>query len=360
MHGQQRAGRARRDDDRLRGRRDGRPGGHDRDRGRHRRAERERDRHRGRRALRAGAAAPAARAGSAAGRIGRSASCSRTRPTSSRIGGWRWCAARTTGSPSPRRTSSCAAPATCSARASPACRRCGWRRCSSRATSRSRSGHARWPTRWSEPIRRSSDRPLLARLQRDFARSRGGGRRGLMRVIAGVARGVAARGAARPRHAADHRSREGDAVRDPRRARGRRSRPRPVRRQRRDRDRGAVARRGARHVRRARAAGARGAAHEPRADAPRASRRRVEAGDVERFLRDVTDGPWELVFVDPPYEERAIVAPLRAVVPHLAPGAPVVVKHFWRTELPEVAGPGGGPAAPVRRDDAHLLEAKNR
>lgn len=65
---------------------------------------------------------------------------------------------------------------------------------------------------------------------------------------------------------------------------------------------------------------------------------RVEAADVERFLREATGGPWELVFLDPPYEERAIVAPLRAVVPHLAPGASLVVKHFWRTELPEVDG----------------------
>ena len=32
------------------------------------------------------------------------------------------------------------------------------------------------------------------------------------------------------------------------------------------------------------------------------------------------------------------MAPLRAVVPHLAAGATIVVKHFWRTEPPEVAG----------------------
>ena len=32
------------------------------------------------------------------------------------------------------------------------------------------------------------------------------------------------------------------------------------------------------------------------------------------------------------------MAPLRAVVPHLAPGASLVAKHFWRTELPEVDG----------------------
>lgn len=65
---------------------------------------------------------------------------------------------------------------------------------------------------------------------------------------------------------------------------------------------------------------------------------RIEPRDVEAFLRDATGGPWELVFLDPPYELHAIVAPLRAVVPHLAPGATIVVKHFWRTEPPEVAG----------------------
>jgi 16S rRNA (guanine966-N2)-methyltransferase len=65
---------------------------------------------------------------------------------------------------------------------------------------------------------------------------------------------------------------------------------------------------------------------------------RVEALHVERFLARPPDAQQDLVVLDPPYESRAIVAPLRALVPHLAPGAMVVVKHFWRTELPEVAG----------------------
>jgi 16S rRNA (guanine(966)-N(2))-methyltransferase RsmD len=64
----------------------------------------------------------------------------------------------------------------------------------------------------------------------------------------------------------------------------------------------------------------------------------VQPIDVERFLGAPGGGPWDLVFLDPPYEVRAIVAPLRAVEPLLAPDAMVVVKHFWRTELPEVAG----------------------
>jgi hypothetical protein len=32
------------------------------------------------------------------------------------------------------------------------------------------------------------------------------------------------------------------------------------------------------------------------------------------------------------------VAPLRALVQRLAPGASVVIKHFWRAETPEVEG----------------------
>lgn len=63
----------------------------------------------------------------------------------------------------------------------------------------------------------------------------------------------------------------------------------------------------------------------------------VHEADVERFLA-TAEGPWDLVVLDPPYEVRAIVAPLRALVPRLAPGASVVIKHFWRAETPEVTG----------------------
>ena len=64
----------------------------------------------------------------------------------------------------------------------------------------------------------------------------------------------------------------------------------------------------------------------------------VHGVDVERFLATTEAGPWDLAVLDPPYELRAIVAPLRALLPHLAPGASVVIKHFWRTEVPEVEG----------------------
>jgi 16S rRNA (guanine966-N2)-methyltransferase len=65
---------------------------------------------------------------------------------------------------------------------------------------------------------------------------------------------------------------------------------------------------------------------------------RVHAADVEAFLRGTTDGPWDLVVLDPPYELHAIVAPLDAVIPHLAAGALIVVKHFWRNEVPHIDG----------------------
>lgn len=65
---------------------------------------------------------------------------------------------------------------------------------------------------------------------------------------------------------------------------------------------------------------------------------RVHGTDVERYLASTDDGPWDLAVLDPPYETRAIVVPLSAVVRHLAPGAIVVLKHFWRTELPAIAG----------------------
>lgn len=65
---------------------------------------------------------------------------------------------------------------------------------------------------------------------------------------------------------------------------------------------------------------------------------RVHAMDVVRFLVTAEGAPWDLAVLDPPYDTRAMVAPLAALVGHLAPGATVVVKHFWRVEVPEVEG----------------------
>jgi 16S rRNA (guanine966-N2)-methyltransferase len=65
---------------------------------------------------------------------------------------------------------------------------------------------------------------------------------------------------------------------------------------------------------------------------------RIHEAEVERYLDSAPDGPWDIVTLDPPYEVRAMVAPLRALLPHLAPGASVVLKHHWRTEPAELDG----------------------
>jgi 16S rRNA (guanine(966)-N(2))-methyltransferase RsmD len=65
----------------------------------------------------------------------------------------------------------------------------------------------------------------------------------------------------------------------------------------------------------------------------------VQAGDVMRWLASASRAErYDLAFLDPPYEERAILAPLERLVPLLEPNATVVVKHFWRTEVPAVEG----------------------
>ena len=68
-----------------------------------------------------------------------------------------------------------------------------------------------------------------------------------------------------------------------------------------------------------------------------ADRAAVHATDVERFVAS-TDGRWDLVIADPPYEARAIVAPLRSVAGRIEPGGLLVLKHFWRSTPPELAG----------------------
>ena len=64
----------------------------------------------------------------------------------------------------------------------------------------------------------------------------------------------------------------------------------------------------------------------------------VHETDVLRFLGSAQPERWDLVVLDPPYDERAILAPLKRLVPILPQGAMVVVKHFWRTPPPDVAG----------------------
>jgi 16S rRNA (guanine966-N2)-methyltransferase len=64
----------------------------------------------------------------------------------------------------------------------------------------------------------------------------------------------------------------------------------------------------------------------------------VHAAEVKRFLAADPEPRYDLAFLDPPYAERAILAPLEGLLPHLAPGAMVVIKHFWRTPVPSVTG----------------------
>lgn len=72
----------------------------------------------------------------------------------------------------------------------------------------------------------------------------------------------------------------------------------------------------------------------------------VRQEEVKRFLEAPRGAPWDIVILDPPYEERDILAPLERVVPVLAPDGMVVVKHFWRTD---VAAPPGLTPARTRR-----------
>ena len=65
---------------------------------------------------------------------------------------------------------------------------------------------------------------------------------------------------------------------------------------------------------------------------------RIVVSDVERFLAGDPQLRFDLAFLDPPYAERAILAPLERLPAWLTPDAMVVVKHHWRTELPAVPG----------------------
>ncbi len=69
-----------------------------------------------------------------------------------------------------------------------------------------------------------------------------------------------------------------------------------------------------------------------------ALRATVIPGPVERFLASGPAAAFDLAVLDPPFAEHAILAPLEALVPLLAPGATVVVRTFWRTEVPSPTG----------------------
>jgi 16S rRNA (guanine966-N2)-methyltransferase len=65
---------------------------------------------------------------------------------------------------------------------------------------------------------------------------------------------------------------------------------------------------------------------------------RVVAGDAIAFIEADDCASWDLAFLDPPYAQDAILAPLRLLAGHLAPNGMVIVKHFWRTTVPETGG----------------------
>jgi 16S rRNA G966 N2-methylase RsmD len=68
----------------------------------------------------------------------------------------------------------------------------------------------------------------------------------------------------------------------------------------------------------------------------------VVTADVPAWLGRpdaIATGPFSVVLVDPPYAEHDLLATaLAAVGPHLAPGACVVAKHFWRDQPPGEVG----------------------
>ena len=76
-----------------------------------------------------------------------------------------------------------------------------------------------------------------------------------------------------------------------------------------------------------------------------ADRGRVTRGDVLAYLnaRADTDGPFDLVLVDPPYADSAVMDAVLTRLgagdrPVVAPAGWVVAKHFWRTPPPASAG----------------------
>ena len=171
----------------------------------------------------------------------------------------------------------------------------------------------------------------------------------------------------RGRDAAARRPGQGDAVRDPRArpvgARG----ARPLRWQRRRRDRGAVARSGVGRLRRARRGAAEVIAREPDPDAPRRAAARVVRRDVLAYLarRRRPARPFDVVLVDPPYDDPGTLprtlerlgAP-EALAPLAARGGcGVVAKHFWRTSARAGRAASIRAPAPLRGDGADVLPA---
>jgi 16S rRNA (guanine(966)-N(2))-methyltransferase RsmD len=68
----------------------------------------------------------------------------------------------------------------------------------------------------------------------------------------------------------------------------------------------------------------------------------VVRADASSWLRDparAAEGRYDLVLVDPPYDDPAALrSALEAISWLLVPGARVVAKHFWRTPPPPAVG----------------------
>lgn len=76
-----------------------------------------------------------------------------------------------------------------------------------------------------------------------------------------------------------------------------------------------------------------------------AERGRVVRSEVMAYMKEraASDGPFDLVLIDPPYAETQLMDALLARIaaadpPVIAPDAWVVAKHFWRTPPPAVVG----------------------
>jgi len=75
------------------------------------------------------------------------------------------------------------------------------------------------------------------------------------------------------------------------------------------------------------------------ADAARVIRREAIAWLAEQAADPAGRGAYDLVLVDPPYEDTAALGrSLELVGPLVAPGGAVVAKHFWRASPPARIG----------------------
>jgi 16S rRNA (guanine(966)-N(2))-methyltransferase RsmD len=64
----------------------------------------------------------------------------------------------------------------------------------------------------------------------------------------------------------------------------------------------------------------------------------VIAGRVEEYLARPGGAEFDLVFVDPPYDNRATLVVVGNALSRLRPGGWLVVKHFWKNDPGDVTG----------------------